>query len=92
MPKTRVLIGCPTYESYRYCLQEYVDAVKNLSYTERDLVLVDNSKTDGFANEVRALGVTVERIEWDEDVARRIEKSRNRLREILLEKKYDYFK
>ena len=44
----RVLVGCPTYEGMAYCLKEYIQAIKNLSFGEYDILLVDNSNTDTY--------------------------------------------
>lgn len=91
MSQPKVLIGCPTYESYEYCIQDYLAAVKALTYKNYDLLFVDNSKTDSFAKKLQALGANVKRIPWHEDVKKRIEISRNMLREEVLENNYDYF-
>ncbi len=91
MIEARVLVGCPTYESYRYCIKEYLEAVKALTYKQFDLLLVDNSPTETFANELREKGINIKHIPWNDDVAMRIEISRNVLREEALKGKYDYF-
>lgn len=87
----KVLIGCPTYESYSYCVKEYLDAVRALTYPKYDLLLVDNSETEVFAEEIRKKGVRVIHIPWNEDVKKRIEISRNIIREEVLKGEYDYF-
>src|SRR3989338_7708159 len=44
----RILIGCPTSDYKEYSLKEYLEGIKNLTYKNFDLVLVDNSKNDYY--------------------------------------------
>ena len=49
----KVLIGCPTSEHKKYCLQEYAQAVKQLIDENTDVLIVDNSKTDDYKKEIK---------------------------------------
>lgn len=42
-----VLVGCPTYSGLEPCLDEYLEAYKNLKWPRRNLMLVDNTADDG---------------------------------------------
>jgi len=44
----KVLVTCPTYEGKEYCFQEWIDNVKNLTYPNYDILVVDNSPTDAY--------------------------------------------
>jgi hypothetical protein len=89
---TRVLIGCPTWEGKRYCLQEYAAAVKALvKHTPADVLIIDNSKGDDYLTGLRAAGLNAEKGPWLPGARDRIVASRNILRQRALDGKYDYF-
>lgn len=91
MNNPKILIGCPTYEGYRYCIDEYLNRIKELLYKNFDLILVDNSGSDGFYNELKSKDINVLKGIYHEDVKKRIAESRNILREKFLEGNYEYF-
>lgn len=86
----KVLVGCPTCDLYEYCLDKYVDAVKNLDYKDYDVVLVDNSKNKEYTEKIKKLGLKVIKGKYYDDVKRRIIESRNLLRQYALDNNYDY--
>ena len=88
--KPKVLVGCPTAEMYKYCINEYINAVKSLSYSNYDILLVDNSKTDSYFKLLKSKGIEVIRDSYLDDVRERIVHSRNLLRDIAIERGYDY--
>jgi glycosyltransferase involved in cell wall biosynthesis len=87
----RVLVGCPTYEGYGYCLDEYAAAVKMLTFKDIDVVLVDNSQGDDYADKIKTFGVKVLRSPHMNDVRERIVVARNKLRDYFLQGDYEYF-
>ena len=60
----KVLVGCPTYDGKKYCLKEYAEALKKLTYANFDVLIVDNSKESGYSCMIEALGFKVIRNEW----------------------------
>ena len=90
MSLPRVLVGCPTSDYKAYCLTDYADAVKQLSYPDYDILLVDNSETDGYAKEITKQGLPVVRSPFHPGALQRIVESRNRLRQEALERGYGY--
>ena len=88
---TKVLIGCPTYKGYAYCLQEYLNGIKNIQHDDYDVLLVDNSEDDSYYNKIKALGIDVVKSKYTNNVRERIVISRNILRERALTGGYDYF-
>lgn len=46
----KVLVAMPTYEGKEYCFQEWINTVRNLTYKNYDILVVDNSKTEDFFN------------------------------------------
>jgi len=91
----KILIGCPTYERYDYCVDKWIKRVKEIIEFSKnnhiDYLLVDNSKTDEFLNKLRKNNVNVVKSAYSENVRERIVISRNLLREKVLKEKYDYF-
>ncbi len=87
----KVLVGCPIYEGKRYCLQKYVEGLKALTYSEKDILLVDNSPTPVFSEELEALGIPIIHTGFELATPRdRIIHCRNILRKKMFEG-YDYF-
>ena len=39
----KILVGCPTFKGYSYCIEDYLEGVKNLSLCDH-LILIDNSE------------------------------------------------
>ena len=85
----RVLVGAPVCDLYEYCFDEFLNAIKNLTYKNYDILLVDNSKDDKYFNKIKDK-VNVVRIEYIEKMRERVVKSHNILRKEVLDKKYDY--
>ena len=44
----KILVTCPTHEVKEYCFQRWIDNVKNLTYPNYDILVVDNSPTDSY--------------------------------------------
>ena len=86
----KVLVGTITCELYEYCLEEFVHAIKSLDYNNYDAIVIDNSKNKKYINKIKALGVDAIHIPYHENVGKRIEDSRNALREYGIKHKYDF--
>ena len=86
----KVLVGCPTSNYKEYCLKEYAEAVKSLTYPNYNILLIDNSKDDIYLKKINGIGLPAKKGPWFEGALKRIITSRNILREEILEKGYDY--
>ncbi len=86
----RVLVGCPTYVGKTYCLKEYVEAVKAITYPV-DILLVDNSPDDKYLEQIESLNIPVIRGVRVLDEREQIALNRNILRERVLNGGYDAF-
>jgi GT2 family glycosyltransferase len=86
--KPKVLVGCPTSYYKEYCFDEYLDAVKNLSYDNYDILLVDNSENNDYFDKIKKK-LPVIKGPYDESARERIVLSRNILKDKAIEK-YDY--
>ena len=87
----KVLVGCPTSDHKSYCLEEYAKIVKSLSYSNYDVLLVDNSKEKNYFEKLKENGLDCKRIDYIEGARERITQSRNIIREEVLKGDYDYF-
>jgi len=87
----RVLVGCPTSDYKAYCLDQYIEAVKSLTYPNYDILMVDNSETDEYYKRIKKLGIPAARSGFEKKARDRIVLSRNMLREKAIKENYDYF-
>ena len=90
MNNPRVLVGAPVCDLYEYCFDEFLNNIKNLSYPNYDILLVDNSKEETFFNKLKERGTNVIRLNYLEKMRDRVTESHNKLREIALNKNFDY--
>ena len=86
----KVLIGCPTSETFDYCLDEFLNGIKSQTYKNHDLLIVDNSKTDNYLKKLKSLGINAIKGPHKEDYRERITLSRNMMVDKALEGNYDY--
>ncbi len=87
MPK--ILVGCPTSNHKEYCFEEYLKGIKELTYKNFDILLVDNSKDDDYYNKIKDK-IPVIKDKYFENARDRIIHSRNILRNKVLSEGYDY--
>jgi GT2 family glycosyltransferase len=88
----RVLVAGPTYDGMKYCHEKFVERIKNLSYDNYDVLLVDNSETDEFFKKLRKeVGIEAVRLKLD-GVSNmdKVVRSRNRILNYAVENGYDY--
>lgn len=87
MPK--ILVACPTADHYRYCTDDWINAVKSFSYKDLDILLVDNSATNDYFNEF-SKKVPMIKTSRIENLKELVARDRNVLREKVLNENYDY--
>ncbi|MGM5488793.1 MAG: hypothetical protein ACQESG_07635 [Nanobdellota archaeon] len=90
MESPKVLVGCVTDSSYRYVIDDYIAAIKNLDYPNGGLVMVDTSRDDSLYAYLRETGVPVIRGTYASDLRKRLVDGRNMLRSYALSKGFDY--
>lgn len=91
MDLPKVLVGGPTSHHFRYCVDEYINALKNLTYKNYDILLVDNSKDDDYFNYIKEKVPAVKLPVYYENPRARVAESKNMIREKVLNEKYDFF-
>lgn len=86
------MIAAPIYEHKYYCINDYIRNLKELSYPNKDILLVDNSKNPGAHKLVKEFndGVTVEYIGFYETTRASQCEAYNRIRDVFLAGDYEY--
>ncbi len=87
----KILVGSPVNEMYDYCIKDYADAIRSLSYSNYDILLVDNSKDDSFYNKLKSIRIPVIKGKYFEEPRDRMVYCRNLLREKAINENYDFF-
>src|SRR3989344_8142782 len=87
----RVLVGCPISDYHFYCVNEYLEGLRNINYNNFEVVLVDNSKDDSYSEFLKKQGFNVIKMPYVENARDRIIFSRNKLKKFVLENGFDYF-
>jgi len=90
MKAPKILVGAPVTDLMEYCFDRFIESIRNLTYPNYDIFLVDNSKEDRFFNKIKGMGIPAERIEFIDDPRVRLVKCRNMIREKALKGGYDY--
>lgn len=90
MQHPKVLVGVPVCDLYEYCFEEFITNLKNLTYSNYEILLVDNSKDETFFNKINSLNIKVIRLNYIEKMRERVVESHNKLREIALNENFDY--
>src|SRR3989344_3492372 len=84
----KILVGSPVNEMYDYCLEEYIKALKSLTYQNYDILLIDNSKGNNFFNKIKSLNIPVIKADFLKEPRDRMVQCRNILREKKIEFRY----
>ncbi len=86
-----VLIGCVTFKGHMFVLDEFLAALRQQTYQGFDLVIVDNSETEDYADTLRSKGLTVIRdVPGTKSRIQRITSGREKTREMFLSGKWQY--
>lgn len=89
--KPKVLLSCPIYDGKEYVIERYLERIKNLTYSNYDILLVDTSKTNEFAKKIKSQGFNVVKLEYEPNTKVAVCNARNYIRDYVLENNYDYF-
>lgn len=91
MIEPKILIGVTTYEGKDYIFDQCMQHIARLDYKNFDVVIVDNTKKIDYFLKLRRRGYkNVYRVERGENSRTALTKSQNRIRQLFLEKDYDY--
>jgi hypothetical protein len=90
MSNAKILVGTPIFEFHDYCFEEYSQRLKDLTYPNKDLLLVDNTKGDTFYKKILSKGIPAIHMDWLEKSRDRVTKGHNIMREKMLKEGYEY--
>ena len=90
--EAKILVASPIFNGMRYCFEEFLEGIRNLDFPKYDILVVDNSRTDDFFNEIKDLeGIKVLKDYVGEEKNKlRLISSRNKILDYALENDYDY--
>ena len=75
---------------YEYCIDEFIEAVNDISYDNCKLIIIDNSKDDSYQEKLRKKGLEVKKLPHREEVREMLIEGHNLLKHIALKEGYDY--
>lgn len=87
----KIFIGVPTYAGMSYCLDEFLECIKNLNYSNFKILFADNSEDNTYSQKLQNKGFEVIKTKRFQNPRQTIVESRNVLREEFLKSGYDYF-
>ncbi len=90
MENPKVLIGITCSFHKEYCLNKFLEGLKALTYPNKDILFVENSKNDDYFNKLKFLGLNVIKGPYFESPIKSISASRNILIDKTLNEGYDY--
>ena len=87
----KILLAAPQHDSKKYCWDIWKKRVKNLTYSNFDVYIADNSETGDFSKEIKSEGFICERVGHDiESVLERTTKAHEACRLYALNNGYDF--
>lgn len=86
----KVLVGIPTSFHKEYCLQEFIEGIKSLTYKNKEIIFVDNSKDDNYIKKIKEKGFNAIKDSYSDSPVQRISASRNKVIERALKENFDY--
>lgn len=87
----KILAGITASFHKEYCLEPFLVGLKALTYENKDILFVENSKHNNYFNKLKSLGLNVIKGPYYESPIKSISTSRNILIDKTLEGNYDYF-
>lgn len=88
----KVLVASPVYEGMEYCLNDFIEHLKQIDYSNFKTLLVDNSETKHFFRKLnQILGIKAIYDDTSEEKnMRRLISSRNKILDYAIKENYDY--
>lgn len=89
---SKILVGVATFEGMKYCHDEFFQRIKNLTFSDYDILVVDNSKSKDYfdeLNKIDDLKVIHDDTKEEKSIFRLIS-SRNKILEYGIEKGYTH--
>jgi len=83
-------LGITAYDRKAYIIDKFLDSIRSLTYKNIEILFVDNSKTEEYADYIRNEGFEVIRSGWFETTHERLTDAYNTLRVKFLEGDYSH--
>jgi len=92
MENPRVLVAAPTYKGMKYCHKEFFKAIKNLTYSLYDILIIENSEDNEYFNELKKEKdiILIKDDIFETKKMKKIISSRNKILEYASNNNYDY--
>ncbi len=90
MKTPKVLVACPIIDRNKYCSEKFINCYTSLTYPNKELLLVDNSATEEFYDELKEKKLNVIRGKHFKNAVEAIVYNRNVVRSYFLARDYDY--
>lgn len=89
---SNILVASPTYKGMKYCHNRFFNRLKNLTYSNYDILIIDNSEDNGYFNELKnEKGIIALKYNSSEkNKMTRLIESRNKIIKYALENEYEY--
>lgn len=87
----KILVGCPTSDYKAYCFDEYIKALKSLTYPNIEFLIADNSEEPYYAKRFEEAGFPVVRVPFEKPAMKRVVAARNVIRQKVVEGDYKYY-
>jgi len=91
MNDPKILVGVTCSFHKEYCLEPFLQGIKSLTYQNKEVWFVENSKHDEYFNKLKSLGLNVIKGRYFESPIRSISASRNILIDKTINENFDYF-
>lgn len=90
MKEPKVLVGVVTYDGHCHSQDLVLHSISEMNYSNKKIIVIDNSKTMDNTNHLRKLGYEVYHMPWKETAMERVVQAREFVRVKTLEGGYDF--
>lgn len=90
MANPKILVASPVCDKTKYCINQFLESIKNIDYDNYDILLVDNSDSDDFLNELKSKNINAVKDNSKGNGMEKVVNSRNKIIDYASEKGYDY--
>ncbi len=86
----KILIGIPTSFHKEYCLNKFSEGIKELTFKEKEILFVDNSKDNDYIKKIKSLDFQAIKGPYFDSPIQRISASRNIIIDKAIKENFDY--
>ncbi|MBS3134532.1 glycosyltransferase [Candidatus Woesearchaeota archaeon] len=86
----KVLVGIPASFHKEYCLEEFSNGIKKLTYPKKEIIFIDNSPHNNYIKKINCQGFNAIKGPYFDSPIQRISASRNVIIEKATKENFDY--